>query len=49
MMETPDHTGSPVARKDREYDRAQRRALARLETGFDLSWAPPASRDELHR
>lgn len=37
-----------MVRRDREYDRAQRRALARLESGFDLGWTPPASRDELH-
>lgn len=37
-----------LVRKDREYERAQRRALARLERGFDLRWTPPASRDELH-
>jgi hypothetical protein len=30
------------------YHRARRRALARLRTGFDLNWAPPRSRDELH-
>jgi hypothetical protein len=37
-----------LVRKDREYERAQRRALARLDQGFDLRWSPPASRDELH-
>jgi hypothetical protein len=31
-----------------EYDAAKARALARLEHGYDLDWAPPASRDELH-
>jgi len=37
-----------LVREDREYERAQRRALARLDQGFDLRWTPPASRDELH-
>lgn len=37
-----------LVRKDREYDRARRRALARLESGFDLGWTPPASRAEIH-
>ena len=37
-----------LVREDREYERAQRRALARLDQGFDLRWSPPASRDELH-
>ncbi len=30
------------------YDAAKARALARLIHGYDLDWAPPASRDELH-
>jgi len=30
------------------FDKARRRALARLRTGFDLQWTPPLSRDELH-
>lgn len=37
-----------LVRKDRDYERAQRRALARLDQGFDLRWTPPASRGELH-
>lgn len=37
-----------LTRRNREYDAAKRRALARLETGFDLGWAPPASRGELY-
>jgi len=32
----------------RGYDRARRRALARLRKGYELHWTPPASRDELH-
>jgi len=30
------------------YDRARKRALARLREGLDLQWTPPRSRDELH-
>ena len=30
------------------YDRARKRALARLREGMDLRWTPPRSRDELH-
>jgi hypothetical protein len=37
-----------LVRRDREYERARQRALARLERGFDLGWTPPTSRDELH-
>ncbi len=37
-----------LTRRNREYDAAKRRALARLESGFDLEWAPPASRGELY-
>ena len=37
-----------VVRERRAYDRARRRALARLREGFDLRWAPPHSREELH-
>lgn len=37
-----------LVRRDREYERARRRAVARLAEGFDLDWTPPASRDELH-
>jgi hypothetical protein len=32
----------------RIYDRARKRALARLREGLDLNWTPPRSRDELH-
>jgi hypothetical protein len=35
-------------RERKGYHQARRRALARLRTGFDLHWAPPRSRDELH-
>ena len=37
-----------LVRQDRAYEVAKRRALRRLEGGFDLGWTPPASRDELH-
>lgn len=37
-----------IVRKRQAYDRARRRALARLREGFDLRWAPPRSRGELH-
>lgn len=32
----------------RGYDRARRRALARLRKASELRWTPPSSRDELH-
>lgn len=37
-----------VVRERKTYDRARRRALARLREGMDLRWTPPRSRDELH-
>lgn len=37
-----------LVRERRDYDRARRRALARLREGIDLGWTPPSSRDELH-
>ncbi len=37
-----------LVREDRQYEQAERRALERLDRGFDLRWAPPASRAELH-
>jgi hypothetical protein len=37
-----------VVRERKGYNRARRSALARLRTGFDLSWTPARSRDELH-
>lgn len=37
-----------MVRERRAYDAARRRALARLQEGFDLQWTPPSSRDELH-
>jgi uncharacterized protein DUF6364 len=37
-----------LVRTRKEYEQARRSALARLETGYELNWAPPGSRDELH-
>jgi hypothetical protein len=37
-----------VIRERKTYDRARKRALARLREGLDLQWRPPVSRDELH-
>jgi hypothetical protein len=37
-----------IVRERRTYERARKRALARLREGLDLQWAPPRSRDELH-
>ncbi len=37
-----------VVRERKGYHQARRRALTRLRKGFDLSWTPPSSRDELH-
>jgi hypothetical protein len=37
-----------LVRERKAYDKAQRRALARLHRGLDLKWTPPRSRDELH-
>lgn len=37
-----------LVRRDRAYEAARRRALARLSRGYDLGWTPPTSRDELH-
>ncbi len=37
-----------IVRQRKTYDRARKRALARLREGIDLQWTPPRSRDELH-
>ncbi len=37
-----------LVRERKAFDRARRRALARLRTGLDLRWTPAQSRDELH-
>ncbi len=37
-----------LVRERKTYDRAHKRALARLREGMDLGWTPPRSRNELH-
>lgn len=37
-----------IVKERKKYDRARRRAVARLREGLDLHWTPPRSRDELH-
>jgi hypothetical protein len=37
-----------MVRERKAYDKARRRALARLRAGLNLRWTPPKSRDELH-
>ena len=37
-----------IVRERKAFDKARRRALARLREGFDLQWTPPTSRDQLH-
>ncbi len=37
-----------LIRERKAFDRARRRALARLREGLDLRWTPPRSRDEVH-
>ncbi|MDP3717017.1 MAG: DUF6364 family protein [Acidobacteriota bacterium] len=37
-----------LIRERKAFDKARRRALARLREGFDLGFTPPKSRDELH-
>jgi hypothetical protein len=37
-----------IVRDRKAYDRARRRALARLNEGFDLRWTRPRTREELH-
>jgi hypothetical protein len=37
-----------IVRSRKRYEQARRSALARLETGYELNWTPPQSRDELH-
>jgi hypothetical protein len=37
-----------LVREHKGYERARRRALARLRVGIDLGWKRPRSRDELH-
>jgi hypothetical protein len=37
-----------IVRERQAYQRARKRALARLREGMDLRWTPAASRDEIH-
>ncbi len=37
-----------IVRERKTYNRARKRALARLQDGMDLRWTPPRSRDEIH-
>jgi hypothetical protein len=37
-----------IVRKPQGYDRARKRALARLRKGMGLNWTPPRSRGEVH-
>lgn len=37
-----------LVRERKAFERARRRALARLREGLDLRWTPPRVRDELH-
>jgi hypothetical protein len=37
-----------MVRERKRFDKARRRAIARLREGLDLHWTPPRSRDELH-
>jgi hypothetical protein len=37
-----------IVRERKTYQRARKRALARLRDGLELEWTPPRSRDELH-
>jgi hypothetical protein len=37
-----------IVRERKNYERARKRALARLREGIDLRWKSPRSRDELH-
>jgi hypothetical protein len=37
-----------MIRERKAFDRARRRAVARLRQGLDLQWTPPKARDEIH-
>ncbi|HKN15581.1 MAG TPA: hypothetical protein VJX47_01465 [Candidatus Sulfotelmatobacter sp.] len=37
-----------IVRERKSFQRARKRALARLRDGMDLHWTRPRSRDELH-
>jgi hypothetical protein len=38
-----------IVREPKTYDRARKRALARLRERLDLRWTRPRSRDQLHK
>jgi hypothetical protein len=42
------HQLEEMVRRDRDYETAMRRALDRLESGFDLQWSKPSARAELY-
>jgi hypothetical protein len=37
-----------MIRERKAFEKARRRALARIRKGLDLGWTPPTSRDELY-
>jgi hypothetical protein len=37
-----------IIRERKAFEKARRRAVARLREGLDLQWTPATSRDELH-
>ena len=37
-----------LVRRDKTYQSAMRRALSRLQKGYDLQWQKPSTRDEIH-
>ncbi|HET9993844.1 MAG TPA: DUF6364 family protein [Candidatus Acidoferrum sp.] len=37
-----------LVRERKGYERARKRAVARLRVGMDLGWTRPRSRDDLH-
>ncbi len=37
-----------LVRERKSFDKARRRALARLREGLDLRWTPPKSREAMH-
>ena len=37
-----------MIRERKAFDKARRRAIARLREGLDLQWTPPGARGELH-
>jgi predicted transcriptional regulator len=41
------HLGQIIVRH-KAYERARKRALARLHEGLDLQWTPCCARDQLH-